>query len=427
LITVLLIVVLLILFLINVPVAFSLGLATMLVSLLAENIPLIRLPQAMFSALNSFPLLAAPFFVLAGKLMEYGGISDELIKFANSLFGRLRGGLAVVSIAACTFFAAVSGSSIATIFAIGSVMIPAMVRSGYDRNFSSAVQAAGGTIGVIIPPSIPMVLYGVAAGVSIGKLFMAGLIPGLIVGFSLALAAYWQSRKMPGLVVTGKSNFKEILLAFKNAIWAILMPVIILGGIYGGFFTPTEAAVVAVLYGFAIGTFVYRKINLATLRKILLSTVLTNSTIGMIIATASYFGMWLTLERVPQTVARTIAESNLTPIVVMLLIILFLLALGTFMDATAGLIITTPLLYPIAQQVGMDLVQFGVLMVVTLSIGILTPPFGLGLFVAAKIGETKFERLIKPVLPLVLVLIIDVLIILLFPQISVGFAGLMQR
>ncbi|WP_096199591.1 TRAP transporter large permease [Bacillus sp. FJAT-45350] len=414
------------LFLINVPVAFAIALGTIITGLLFSDLNLLRLVQTMFSALDSFPLMAVPFFILAGKLMEHGGISQKIVEFASSLVGNIRGGLAHVSIMACMLFGAISGSSVATIIAIGGIMIPYMVKQGYDRNFASAVQAAGGTTGMIIPPSIPMVLIGVIAGVSVGDMFIAGIIPGLLIGFSLMIVAYIMSKKKGYGDIVIKSD-KSILQSLRDAIWALLMPVIILGGIYGGIFTPTEASVVAVIYGLLVGIFIYRKINFSVFKKILHSTVLTTSAIGIIIATASYFGKLITLERVPHDIAAALGNANLSPLVVMLLISAFLLVLGTFLDAAAALIIATPLLLPIAVGIGMDPVHFGIIMVVNLSIGLLTPPLGVGLFVASKIGKVKYESILKPVFPFILILIIDVIIITLFPQISVGFANLMRN
>ena len=412
-------------FFINVPVAFAIGLATLIVSFLSD-IPLIRLPQTMFSSLNSFPLMAAPFFILAGKLMEHGGISQKLVNFANSLVGHFRGGLAYVSIIACMFFAAISGSSIATTVAIGSIMIPAMVKMGYDRNFGSALHAAAGSIGAIIPPSVPMVLFAVAGGVSVGKMFLAGIVPGIMIGLSFMLVAFIFCRKNDYETLE-KRSLKEIWLSFKDAVWAILLPVIILGGIYSGIFTPTEASVIAVVYGFIIGTVVYKQITFAVAKKILLSTVIITSSLGIIISAASYFGMFLTLERIPHAVAESLASTSLSPLMTIMLINFFLLILGTFMDATAALLIATPILLPVGTSLGFDPIHFGMVMLVALGIGLLTPPLGVGLFVAAKVGNTRFESVVKPAIPFILILIVDVILLTLFPQLSSGVAGFFDK
>ncbi|WP_338020605.1 TRAP transporter large permease [Alkalihalobacterium alkalinitrilicum] len=421
-----LLIIMLLLFLINVPVAFAIGISTMIISIWISDINLLRLIQSMFSSLDSFPLMAVPFFILAGKLMEYGGLSQKIVEFASSLVGNIRGGLAHVSIVACMFFGAISGSSVATIVAIGSIMIPHMVQRGYERNFASAIQAAGGITGSIIPPSIPMVLIGVIAGISVGDLFIAGIIPGILIGLSLMLVAYLVSLKKGYGENVAQSN-KSIIKTLKESFWALLMPLIILGGIYAGIFTPTEASVVAVVYGFFVGVFIYKQITYNVLKKILLSTVLTTSSIGLIIATASYFGRLVTLERVPHNIAEALGNANLSPFTVMILICVFLLLLGTFMDGIAALIIATPILFPIALGIGMDPVHFGVLMVVNLSVGLLTPPLGVGLFVAAKIGKVKYESILRSIIPFLLVLIIDIIIIALFPYISVGFSNFMKN
>ncbi len=271
-----------------------------------------------------------------------------------------------------------------------------------------------------------MVLVGVIAGVSVGDLFIAGVVPGLLIGFSLMIVAYFVTMKK-GYGESGLKSNKGFIQTLKESIWALFMPVIILGGIYGGIFTPTEASVIAVVYGFVIGVFIYKKITFAVFKKILLSTVLTTSSIGLIIATASYFGMLVTLERVPHNIAETLSDVNLSPFAILILICVFLLLLGTFMDGMAALIIATPILFPVAIGIGVDPVHFGVLMVVNLSVGLLTPPLGVGLFVAAKIGKVKFESILKPILPFILILILDIIIITLLPQISVGFSNLMKN
>lgn len=415
---VLLFVILAVLILINVPIAIALALSSVFIIAIIGQIPLITIPQKMFAALDSFPLMAAPFFILAGKLMEIGGISERLVNFANSLVGHFKGGLAHVSIVACMFFAAISGSGSATTAAIGGIMIPAMVKAGYDRNFSTAVQAVGGTTGIIIPPSVPLVLYGVSAGVSVSSLFLAGILPGILIGLSLMVVAYVISRKEGyGAEIERTKLWKS----FREATLALLMPVIILGGIYGGFFTPTEASVVAVVYGFIVGVFVYKQINLKTLREMLVSSVVTTSVILFIIASASIFGMVLTREKVPQSIATLLSESNLSPVVILLLVNLLLLIVGTFMETIAAIIILTPILLPVVTQIGIDPIHFGIIMTANLAIGLITPPVGVSLFVGARVGNTKFEPLVRAVVPFMLMMIVSVIIITFIPQLSMLF------
>lgn len=408
----------LLLILINVPIAISLVLASILIMALVGNIPLVTLPQKMFAALDSFPLMAAPFFILAGKLMEIGGISERLVNFANSIVGQLKGGLAHVSLVACMFFAAISGSGSATTAAIGGIMIPAMIKAGYDRNFATAIQVAGGTTGIIIPPSVPLVLYGVSAGVSISGLFIAGILPGLLIGLSLMFVAYIISKRKGYGTDVEKVEFWK---SFKEAILALLMPGIILGGIYGGIFTPTEASVVAVVYGFIVGVFVYKQINWQTLRTILVESVVTTSVILFIISAASIFGMILTREQVPQSIATALTEANISPMMTLLLINLFLLIVGTFMEAIAAIVILTPILLPVVTAIGIDPIHFGIIMVANLAIGLITPPVGVSLFVGARVGNTTFEPLVRAIIPFIVMMIISVLIITFVPQLSLFF------
>lgn len=413
---------LLFLFLLSVPIAFSIGLTTVVAGVFC-GVSLIRLPQAMFASLDSYTLMALPFFILAGKIMEIGGLSQKLVAFANSFLGHIKGGLTVVAIAACMFFAAISGSAIATTVAIGGIMIPIMVKMGYDRNFSTSLIAAGGVIGGIIPPSLPMLVYGVIAGASVGQLFIAGVVPGMLIGFSLVLVSYFVCLKNGYGKTQQEVSLKEIGKAFKDSYLALIMPIIVLGGIYGGFFTATEAAVVAVVYGLIISAFVYKEISFRDMKMILHSTVVTTSVIGLIMAAASFFSLWLTLERIPHTIAEGFNNANFSPLITILIINLFLLILGCFMDAPSATIITVPILLPLVKAIGLDPVHFGIIMVVNLSIGGLTPPLGVQLFVAAQVGKTKFESLLKPVLPFILILIVDLLLISFLPQISSGISS----
>jgi len=417
--SILLFVLLCILFFLNVPIAVALGLSTIIIVLLTGSFELSTIPHRMFTTLDSFPLMAAPFFILAGKIMEHGGISDKIVEFASSLVGHLRGGLAHVSIVACMFFAALSGSAVATTAAVGGLLIPAMVKAGYNREFSASVQAAGGTTGVIIPPSVPMVLFAVSAGVSVSDLFIAGVVPGIFIGITLMVWVYIYSLKNE-IRSTETFILSKVWKSGLGSILALLMPVIILGGIYGGFFTPTEASVIAVVYGFLVGKFVYKKITWNVLRTIILETVIVLSTLSVIIASASIFGFYLTIERLPHELASLISELNLQPVVVMFVIIIFLLIVGMFIDEISAIIILTPILLPIATSIGIDPVHFGIIMIVNLTIGLLTPPVGLSLFVASKVGNVLPEKMIKPLMPFIIIMTIDVVILWLFPQLSIG-------
>lgn len=406
----------------NIPIFISVGLPTVLVSLMSGE-SLRVFAHTMFTSLNSFTFMAIPFFILAGKLMEHGGISQKIIDFANSLVGHYRGGLAYVMVLGCMIFAAVSGSALGTAVAIGGVMLPAMIQQGYSRTFSAALLASAGLIGLIIPPSVPMVVYGALADASISKLFLAGIIPGVIMGLSLMGWTYYVCRKYNYGIPQERKTLKEVWNSFRSAVWAILMPVIILGGIYGGFFTPTEASVIAVVYGFLVGIFVYRLITVQVIKKILLSTVITTSVLCIIISASTYFGMWLTRNQIPQAISAAFLEGQLPPFLTMILIIIFLLILGTFMDAAAAQIITTPILVPITTSVGYDSVHFGLIMISTLAVGLLTPPLGVCLALSAQMAKTSFESVIRPAIPLVIILILDIILITLFPQLSIGLAN----
>lgn len=423
--TILLFITLIALFLINVPIAVALAMASTLVFFVDGQVSLIVIIQRMFNSVASFPLLAIPFFILAGKLMENGGISRRLIHLANVMFGRITGGLGIVSIIACAFFAAISGSAAATTAAVGSLLIPAMVKKGYDKNFSTAIQAAGGTIGVMIPPSVPLVLYGVSAGVSVSSLFIAGMVPGLLVVASLVVLVYIISlRKGYGGGET--FTFKEFLKAFADAFLALLMPIIILGGIYGGVFTPTEAAVVAVVYGLIVGVFIYREIKLSDLVEIFSSSVVVSAVIMFIIAGASVFGYYLTRARIPRELTELMLGVTENWIIALLIINLLLLVIGTFLETSAAIIILTPILVPIVSALGIDLVHFGIIMIFNLAIGFITPPVGLNLFIAANIAGTKFEGVVKAIIPFIIIMILDVLLISFIPGISLFLEGLQK-
>jgi C4-dicarboxylate transporter, DctM subunit len=406
-----------ILFAIGVPIAIALGLSSALVAVFGGLAPLQLVPQQMFNAINSFPLMAIPFFILAGYLMQTGGISHRLVNFASSLVGHITGGLAMVVIITSMFFAAISGSGAATTAAIGSILIPAMIAKGYHVNFASANQAVSGALGVVIPPSIPLILYGISAKQSVGDMFMAGVIPGVIITASLLISAYFVSKRK-GYIGVEKSSVKDTAKAFYQAILSLLMPIIVLGGIYGGIFTPTEAAVIAVAYSFIIGVFVYREIKFKDLPKIFKESAVTTSIVMIIISSAGLFSFVLNGLKIPDLVSETFLGMTTNIYVFIILVNVFLLIVGMFMEAAAAILIFVPILLPIATALGMDPIHFGIIVVVNLAIGLITPPVGINLFVATQISKIRIEQISKAIIPFVIILFVDVLIISLIPFFS---------
>ncbi|WP_059104351.1 TRAP transporter large permease [Shouchella shacheensis] len=419
----LLFVLLFLLFIIGVPIAFSLGLASALTVYLGDMTHLVVIIQQTFNAINSFPLMAIPFFILAGYLMQHGGISQRLVDFSDTLVGNMSGGLAMVAILTSLFFSAISGSGAATTAAIGSILIPAMAKKGYDIKFAAATHSAAGSLGVILPPSIPLILFGVAAGVSIGDMFLAAILPGILVAFSFLVYAYVYSRNK-NYVGTEKSSIKDIFVAARKAILAILMPLIVLGGIYGGIFTPTEAAVVAVVYAFIVGTLVYRAISLSKVMEIFKDSAVMSANILIIIGTAGLFGFIMQRLDIPDAISATFVD-NITSVILFILIAnLILLVVGMFIEAAAAILIFVPILLPIAAEFGIDPVHFGIIMIVNLAMGMFTPPVGLNLFVASGISGVGVMKLIKPVVPFVIILFVDVLLISFLPFLATWLPSL---
>lgn len=409
----------------NTPIGIALGLASLVTIAFSGQVDISYLAQSLTTSVNSFPLMAVPFFILAGELMGRGGISKRLLNVGNMLFGRYTGGLAIVTVVSCMFFAAISGSGPATVAAIGGIMLPEMIKRGYEKGFSSGLVATAGSIGVMIPPSIPMVIYGVSTGVSISTMFIAGLIPGILVGLALIAWSYISSKKKGFLGDEKKFSMKEFLKAVNDAKWALFVPVIILGGIYGGVFTPTEAAAIAVIYGFVVGTFVYKDLTLKDIPDVVISAALMTSTVLIIVGTATTFGRILTIEQIPTSLANTIISFSDSKIVILLLINLLLLFVGCFMETLAAIIILAPILLPVATKIGVDPVHFGIIMVVNLAIGFMTPPLGVNLFVTCGIGDISIEEISKSIIPWLLVMITALMLITFVPGLTLALPKLM--
>ncbi|MDD4080073.1 MAG: TRAP transporter large permease [Eubacteriales bacterium] len=388
--------------------------------------PLIVVAQRMFTSTDSFPLLAIPLFMISGNLMEGGGISRRLIRFSEALLGWMPGGLGMVAILTCMFFAAISGSGPATVAAIGGIMIPEMVKAGYGKAFSAALLSVAGAIGVIIPPSIPMVNFGVAGSVSISTLFAAGFLPGILVGLSLMVVCYFAAKKYGyGMQNRQPFSFRTLGKRFLEAFWALLMPVIILGGIYGGIFTPTEAASVSVIYGFVVGVFGYREMKIRDLTQMLLNASKSTAMVMMIIAAASGFGWILTSERIPDSIATAIMALTSNKYLILLLINLLLLFVGCIMETTASIIILTPILLPMVTKLGVHPIHFGIIMVVNLAIGMSTPPLGVNLFVSCGIAKISIEENSKQIIKFLAANIIALLLITYIEPISMLVPQLM--
>lgn len=400
------------LLILRVPIGISLGMSSLITIFASGVVQPTYLAQGLVTGADSFSLMAVPFFVLAGELMATGGISRRLLNIADAFLGRKYGGLALVTVVACMFFAAISGSGPATVAAIGGLTIPSMLKQGYDRPFAGAISAAAGSIGVIIPPSIPMVMYCVATGVSVGAMFMGGVIPGILIGVSLCVYSSLYSKKHKYInAEAAPFSWGNVGRSLVDGIWALLVPVIILGGIYGGIFTPTEAAAVAVAYGLIVGLFVYRDLKAKDLYRIFGSAALTTATIMVILGTATTFGRILTLERIPTMIADFFESVAKGPVMLMILINILLLIVGCFMETNAAIIILAPIFLPIVESMGINPVHFGIVMVVNLAIGFVTPPLGVNLFVACNVANAKLEEICKGILPILGVMILDLLLI----------------
>ncbi|WP_338787126.1 TRAP transporter large permease [Metabacillus sp. FJAT-53654] len=402
----------------SVPIAISLGLAGLITAIFSPNISITFLTQGLVTSTDNFALMAIPFFILAGEIMGKGGISTRLFNLANIFVGRFTGGFAIAAVITCMFFAAISGSGPATVAAVGGIMIPAMVAQGYDRKFATAVIVTSGSLGIVIPPSIPMVLYGIAGNQSIGDLFLGGILPGILIGVCLIIWCYYYSKKKGYSGTKEDFSFKKMFSALNNAKWSLLVPIIILGGIYGGIFTPTEAAVFGVVYAAFVSLFLHKEIKISHFPEILAKAAMSSVSILIIIGTANAFGTILTMEKIPQTIAESFLTLSENPIIIILIIIILLLIIGCFIDTSAAVIIFTPILFPVAAQVGLDPIHFGIIMIVTLSIGFITPPLGVNLFVGSGISGLSMPSLVRGVVPFFFIMLISLTIIAIIPQLT---------
>ena len=409
-------------FALTVSVAVSIGLASIL-GIQVSNANMLISVKEMFASINKFPLAAIPFFILAGNLMETGGISRRLVEFAKSIVGGVQGGLPMTCVLTCMIFAAVSGSSVATTFAIGAILIPALIKHGYPTSYAAALQATSAELGVIIPPSIPMILYGVSAEVSIGELFIAGFGPGILI--SLALMAFvWVYCKIKGWGKNDGDGRLSLGRATLQAGWALLMPVIILGGIYGGVFTPTEASAVAVFYALIVGVVIYREIKVKDLYAILRKSALSSAVIMFIIANAGLFAFLITRAGVPDAIGRWLEAVLQSPTMFLLGVNAALFIIGMFIETSAAIIVLAPILAPVAMHFGVDPVHFGLIMVVNLAMGMITPPFGVNLFAACTVARISLDRIVGHLLPFVGVILVCLLLITYVPSLSLGLRDL---
>ncbi len=412
-------------FALTISVAVSIGLSA-IIGIQLGNANMLISVKEMFSSINKFPLAAIPFFILAGNIMETGGISRRLVEFAKSIVGGVQGGLPMTCVLTCMIFAAVSGSSVATTFAIGAIIIPALIKHGYPTAYAAALQATSAELGVIIPPSIPMILYGVSAEVSIGEMFIAGFGPGIFIGCALMLFVHiycrfkgWGKNDGDGRLSLGKATMQ--------ASWALLMPVIILGGIYGGIFTPTEASAVSVFYALLVGTVIYREIKLKDLYVILRKSVISSAVIMFIIANAGLFAFLITRAGVPDAIGIWLKEVLQTPAYFLLGVNAALFIIGMFIETSAAIIVLAPILAPVAIHFGIDPIHFGLVMVVNLALGMITPPFGVNLFAACTVARISLDRIIPYLLPFVLVILGCLMVVTYVPELSLFLRDLVYK
>ena len=404
---------------IGMPIAISLGLSSLITIVFFSNDSLASMSIKLFETSEHYTLMAIPFFVLAGNLLSTGGVARRMVRFAIAAVGHVRGGLAIASILACMLFAAVSGSSPATVVAIGSIVIAGMVKNGYTKEFAAGVICNAGTLGILIPPSIVMVVYAAVTDVSVGRLFMAGVVPGILLGLMLMGAVWWRAGKLQ-LTPPPKASTREVLTAFKDSAWGLALLAIIMGGIYGGVFTPTEAAAVSAVYALFIALFIYRDIGWKELPEVFLESSKTTVMLMFIVANALLFAHVLTTERIPQTIAESILAAGMSPWVFLLVVNVLLLVAGNFMEPTGIILILAPILFPIATHLGIDPIHLGVIMVVNMEIGMVTPPVGLNLFVTSGVTGMNLVQVTRAALPWLAVLLVFLLLVTYLPFISLA-------
>ncbi|MBX2816115.1 MAG: TRAP transporter large permease [Saprospiraceae bacterium] len=409
---------------IRVPIAFALGFSCLSYLILAD-FPLEVLPMKMYSGLDVFVLLSVPGFILAGNLMNHGGLTERIIEFCNHLLGHIRGGLSLANIGASMLFAGISGTAVSDTASIGSVMIPAMRKEGYDGGFAAAITAVSSTVGPIIPPSVPMIIAATLSGLSVGKLFLAGAIPGFLLGLGLMAMSYYLSARR-GYPRRDRSSLKQIGKGFADTFWALVMTAMILFGIVGGIFTPTEASIIAVIFAALVGTFIYKRLTLRSMAKVILDSMKTSASLMVLIGFANLFGWILVVERLPQAISEGILDFTQNRYIVLLLINILLIVVGTFMETIAALLILFPLLLGVAVSVGVDPIHFGVIAVLNLIIGLTTPPIGVCLFVASSIGKVSLLDVSRSSLPFLVVSLTVLALVTLIPEISLWLPNLLM-
>lgn len=401
------------------PVAISLGLSSLITIFFFSQDSLASMSIKLFETSEHYTLLAIPFFVLAGNLMSTGGVARRMVHFAIAAVGHLRGGLAIASILACMLFAAVSGSSPATVVAIGSIVIAGMVKNGYTQEFGAGVICNAGTLGILIPPSIVMVVYAAVTEVSVGRLFMAGVIPGIVLGLMLMFAVWWRAGKLQ-ITPPPKASMGEVFRSFRESMWGLALLVIIMGGIYGGVFTPTEAAAVSAVYALFVALVIYRDLKIKDMPEVFLESAKTTVMLMFIVANALLFAHVLTTERIPQTIAEHILAVGMSPWMFLLVVNIILLIAGNFMEPTGIILILAPILFPIATELGIDPIHLGVIMVVNMEIGMVTPPVGLNLFVTSGVTGMNLVQVTRAALPWLSVLLIFLVMVTYIPAISLA-------
>ncbi len=409
---------------IGMPVAICLGLSSLLTIAFFAHDSLASLSIKLYETSEHYTLLAIPFFILAGALMSTGGVARRMVDFAIAAVGHLRGGLAIASILACMLFAAVSGSSPATVVAVGSIVIAGMVRSGYPQPFAAGVICNSGTLGILIPPSIVMVVYAAVTEVSVGRMFMAGVIPGLLLGVMLAVAVHWRVRKL-NIEPSPRAPLREVLGKFRESLWGLALLAIIMGGIYGGVFTPTEAAAVSAVYALFVAVFIYKDLKFNDLPEVFVDASRTTVMLMFIVANAMLFAHVLTTERIPQTIAEQIVAFGMAPWMFLLVVNVILLIAGNFMEPTGIILILAPIFFPIATQLGIDPIHLGIIMVVNMEIGMVTPPVGLNLFVTSGITNMSIMQVTHAALPWLMVLLTFLALVTYIPEISLFLPDLL--